>query len=83
MIQVVLVHCNLADNQYQQNSDVLCTFTSNKFFVCLLDVETINLVFLKPYNTEFDYIIKTLMNQNSSRPLEIGDKTSFTLFINK
>ena len=82
MTEVVLVHFSLADNQHQQNFEVLCTFTSNKYFVYLLDVETINLVFLKSYNNESDYITKTLMNQNS-RPLEIEDKTSLTLFINK
>ena len=29
-VKVVLVQCNLVDNQYQQKSEVLYTFTSNK-----------------------------------------------------
>ena len=30
MVQVVLVQCNVADNQYQQKSEVLYTFLQNK-----------------------------------------------------
>ena len=41
-----------------------------------------NLVFLKIYNTEFDEIIITFMDQNG-RPLEIKDKVNLTLLINK
>ena len=32
MVQVVLVQCNLVDNQYQQKSEILCTFMPNKFY---------------------------------------------------
>ena len=53
--EVVLVQCNLVDNQYQQNSKVLCTFTPNKFYTYLLNVEPSNIVFLKT----FDEIIIT------------------------
>ena len=31
VVEVVLVQCNLVDNQYQQKSEVLYTFTPNKF----------------------------------------------------
>ena len=40
------------------------------------------LVFLKTYNTEFDGIIITFMDQ-SGRPLEIEIKVNLTLLINK
>ena len=30
--EVVLIHCNIVNNNYQQNSRVLCTFVSNKPF---------------------------------------------------
>ena len=30
MVAAVLVQCNLADNQYQQKSEILYTFTPNK-----------------------------------------------------
>ena len=59
------------DNQYQQKSEVLYTFTRNKSYTYLLNVEASNSVFLKTYNTEFDEII-TFTDQNG-RPLEIED----------
>ena len=34
--EVVLVHCNIVTNNYQQNSTVLNTFVPNKSFVQLL-----------------------------------------------
>ena len=82
MIEVALVQCNLVNNQYQQKSEVLYTFTPKKSFSYLLNVETINLVFLKIYNTEFDDIITIFIDQNS-RLLEIEDKVTLTLLINK
>ena len=36
--EVVLVHCNIVNNSYPQNSRVLYTIISNKFFVQLLDI---------------------------------------------
>ena len=35
--EVVLIHCNIVNNSYQQNSRVLYTFTPNKSFGQLLD----------------------------------------------
>ena len=52
--EVVLAQCNLVDNQYQQKSEVLYTFTPNKSHAYLLNVGPSNLVFLKTYKTEFD-----------------------------
>ena len=70
------------DNQYQQKSEVLYTFTPNKSYVYLLNIDPSGLVFLKTYNTEFDEIIIELNDQNG-RPLEIEDKFNLTLLINK
>ena len=36
--EVVLVHCNIVENDYQQDSRVLYTFVSNKSFGQLLDI---------------------------------------------
>ena len=80
VVEVVLVQCNLVDNQCQQKSKVLYTLTPKKSY--LLNVEPNNLVFLKTNNTEFDEIIITFMDKNGI-PLEIEDKVNFTLFINK
>ena len=39
VVEVVLVQCNLVDNQYQKKSEVLYTFTPNYFYAYLLNVE--------------------------------------------
>ena len=53
VVKVALVQCNLVNNQYQQKSEVLLTFTPNKSYACLFNVGSSNLVFLKTCNTEF------------------------------
>ena len=80
--EVVLVQCNLVDNQYQQKSEVLYIFTLNKSYAYFLNVEPSNLVFLKTYNIEFDEIIILITDQNG-RPLQIGVKVNLILLINK
>ena len=80
VVEVVLVQCNLVDNQYQQKSEILYTFTLSKYYAYMSNVEPSTLVFLKTYNTEFDDIIITFTDQNG-RPLEIEHKVNFTLLI--
>ena len=48
----------------------------------MLNAKTSNLMFLKTYNTDFDFITTTLTDQNR-RPIEIEYKTSLTFLINK
>ena len=78
MVKLVLVHCNLVDNQYQEKSEVLYTFTPNRSYAYLLNMVQSNLVFLETYNTEFGEIIITFMDQNGT-PLEIENKVSFDI----
>ena len=82
VVEVILVQYNVVDNQYQQKSEVLHTFTLNKSCAYFLNVEPKNLVFWKTYDTELDEIIITFTDQNG-RPLEIEDKVNLTLLINK
>ena len=82
IVEVVLVQCNLADNQNQQKYEVSYIFTPNNSYAHLSNVEPSNLMFLKTYNTEFDEIIITFTDQKG-RPLEIEDKVNLTLLINK
>ena len=82
MVKVVLVQCNLVDNQYQQKSEVLYTFTPNKSYAYLVNAEPNNLVFLKPYNTDFVDNIVTFVDQNGGL-FEIEEKVNLTLLINK
>ena len=49
--EVVLIHCNVVNNSYQQNS-----FVPNKSFGKLLDISPENLIFLKTFDSEFSYI---------------------------
>ena len=53
LVEVVLVHCNLANNDYQQESRMLYTFVPNKTFGSLLKTSPKNHVFLKTFNSEF------------------------------
>ena len=43
--EVVLVHCNIVNNDYQQNSKVSHTFDPNKTFGILLEISPTNHVF--------------------------------------
>ena len=81
VVEVVLVQCILVGNQYYQKTEVFYTFTPNKSYTYLLNVEPSNLVLSKTYNTEFDEI-RTFTDQNG-RPIEIADNVNLTLLINK
>ena len=78
--EVVLVHCNMVNNDYQQDSRVLCTFVRNKSFGSLLDISHSNHIFLKTFNSEYDKIVVWFTDQNS-KPLEIEDRINQTLVI--
>ena len=54
--EVVLVHWNIVNNDYQQDSRVLYTFVPNKSFGQLLDISPKNFIFLKTFDSEFSYI---------------------------
>ena len=53
--KVVLFHCNLVNNNYQEDSSVLHTFVSTKLLGQLLDISPKNFIFLKTLNSEFSY----------------------------
>ena len=52
--EVLLVHCNIVNNDYQQDSRVLYTFFPNKPFGSLLEISPTNHIFLKAFNSEYD-----------------------------
>ena len=78
--EVVLLHCNIASNDYQQDSRVLYTFVPNKAFGNLLEISPTNHTFLKTFNSEYNEIQVWLTNQNS-KPLEIEDRINLTMVI--
>ena len=49
--EAVLTHCNIVNNNYQQDSRVLQTFVSNKPFGKLLDITQKKIIFLKTFNS--------------------------------
>ena len=61
---VVLVHCNIGSNGYQQDSRVLYTFLPNKPFDSLLEISPANDIFLKTSNSEYPNIKIWFTDQN-------------------
>ena len=51
--ELVLVHCNLVNNDCQQDSGILYTFVPNKPFGSLLEISPTNHIFLKTFNSDF------------------------------
>ena len=80
IVELVLVHCNLVNNDYQQDSRMLFTFVPNKTFGSLLEISPANHVFLKTFNSEFREIKVWFTNQKST-PLEVEDKINVILII--
>ena len=78
--EVVLVHCNMVNNDYQQDSRVLYTFVPNKPFGSLLDISPPSHIFLKTFNSEYNEIDVWFTDQNS-RPLEIEGRINLTMVI--
>ena len=78
--EVVLVHCNIINNDCQQDSRVLYTFAPNKSFGSLQDISPSNHILLKTFNSEYDEIIVWFTDQNS-KPLEIEDRINLTMVI--
>ena len=80
-VEVVLVHCNLVNNSYQQHSRVLFTFVPNKQYGQLISISPHSLVFLKTMNTNFSEIEIWFTDQNNNA-LEIEDNVNISLIIN-
>ena len=78
--EVVLVYCNIVNNDYQQDSRALYIFISNKPFRSLLKISPTNQIFLKSFNSEFQTIEVWFTDQNSE-PLEIEGRINLTLVI--
>ena len=75
--EVILVHCNIVNNDYQQDSRVLYIFVHNKSFGQLLDISPKNFTFLKTFNSEFSSI-KVWFSCQNSKLLVIEDKINIT-----
>ena len=61
--ELMLVHFSILNNNYQQDSRVLCTFVPNKSFVKLLDISPNNFIFTKTQSfltLKYGFLIKIL-----------------------
>ena len=70
--EVVLVHFNIVNNDYQQDSRVLNIFVPNKLFGILLEIV--------PTTSEFQTIEEWFTNKNG-QPLGIEDQINLTFVI--
>ena len=76
--ELVLIHCNIVNNDYKQNLRVLHTFVSNKSFGQLLDISPKKIIFLKTFDSELPYIEVWFTNQN----FKSKDRVNINLIIN-
>ena len=56
IVELVLIHYNLVNNNYQKNSRILYIFVPNKPFGSLLEISSPNHISLKTFNSEFQEI---------------------------
>ena len=78
--EVVLVHFNIVNNDYQQDSRVLYALAANKPFGTLLEISPTDHVFLKTFNSEFK-TVRVWFTDENSQPLEIEDRVNLTLVV--
>ena len=78
--EVVLVHRDIVNNDYQQDSRVLYTFVPNKPFGSLLEISPTNHIFLTTFNSEYDKT-KVWFSDQNSQPVEIEDTIKLTMVI--
>ena len=78
--EVVLVPCNIVNNDYQQGSRGLYIFVPNQPFGSLLEISPTNHIFIKTFNSEYNEIEVWFTDQNSQL-LEIEDRINLTMVI--
>ena len=78
--EVILVHCNMVNTDYQQDLRVLYTLVPNKSFGSFLYISRTNHISVKTFNSEYKEIEVWFTDQNS-QPLEIEDQINLTMVI--
>ena len=78
---IILVHCNIVNNDYQQDSRILSTLVPNNSLGQLLDISPTNVIFPKTFNSKFSYI-KLYFTVQNRKPLETEDRINWTLVTN-
>ena len=76
--EVLLVHCNIVNNDYQLDSRFLHTLVPNKPFGSLLEISPTNFILLKTFSSDFSYIEVWFTDQNN-KPLKTEDRINLAL----
>ena len=79
-VHYVLLHCNIVQNDYLQNSKLLYEFVPDKTFGQLVSVKPPVFIQCKTSDIIFDYIDIWFTDQNNNS-LQIEDRASVTLII--
>ena len=79
-VEVVLVHCNLVNNDYQHLSKFLFNFIPNKQFGQLINISPNTLTMMNTVNTEFSFV-DVWCTDRVSKALEIEDNVNLSLII--
>ena len=79
-VDLVLMHCNLVNNDYQKASRVLFTFVPDKSYGQLMTTVPHPLIMLKTVNTEFSFV-EVWFTVQDNKPLEIEDNVNITMII--
>ena len=66
IVELVFIHCNLVNNNYQKNSRILYTFVPDKPFGGLLEISPLNHIFLK-------HIIQNFKKSKYGLQIKIAD----------
>ena len=77
-VEVVLVHCNLVKNDYQDSSKFLFSFVLKKQFGQLINISPNTLTMMNTVNTEISHI-EVWFTDQFSKPLEIEDNVNLAL----
>ena len=77
--EVVLVHCSIVNDDYQQDSRVLYAFVLNKPFGSLLEISPTKHIFLKTFNSK--HLIIVWFTDQNSQPFEIEDRLNLPIVI--
>ena len=80
IVDVILLHCNVVNSNYQQESKVLFTLERDEQFGQLITIASQTLTMLKTTNVEFSFIEVSFRDQNN-RPPEIEDNVNVILTI--
>ena len=80
VVDVVLVHCNLVNNDYHRSSSIIYSFVPINVLGNILNIELKNDIFLKTFNSESKEI-KVWFTDHNNNPLVVEDNINFTLII--